>query len=157
MDLLCALPKAEALPCCAEAVLAVPASLFAASAEEEECALPCAALFGLDAFPSLDAFIDSADFDGARAAARARARRLAAGAAAAWLFARRLCSHKWVPTCLTWPGPPRRAAALASMECATDALLQDAWPPRCDVSEATVRGAPRQRGGGPGSACLRRA
>jgi hypothetical protein len=96
MDLLCALPKAEALPCCAEAVLAVPASLFAASAEEE-CALPCAALFGLDAFPSLDAFIDSADFDGARAAARARARaRRRAAARGGLVVCPSLCSHKWV-------------------------------------------------------------
>jgi hypothetical protein len=147
MDLLCALPKAEASPK-EEAVLAMPASFFGASAgEDEECALPCAALFGLDAFPSLDAFIDSADFDGARAGAgaagRARGPRRGGGAAPGCLPVA-LRARGWeVPHADVLHRPAATRAALAGMECATDALMHDAWPPRCDVSEATVRAAPR--------------
>lgn len=93
MEAMCALPPAApasadggasatangAPGACAVLVLAAstPAG-FCQNVDDAVAPLPCAALFGLDAFPHLDEFINSADFDGAcgaRRAARAARRR----------------------------------------------------------------------------------
>jgi hypothetical protein len=130
---------------------ALPASLTACpgsllsdlAAAEAACAaeLPCAALFGVDAFPSLDEFLCNADFDGARARRRRRARR-AGGAPGAPVAPMRKTSAD--------RAGPRRAAALVGME-GCDALL-DVWPPACAAASEEVRRCARgaARRGAPG-------
>ena len=72
--------KTESALCAAPPAQVVAEGHDEAGAVGDTSALPVAALFGLDAFTQLDAFMENEDFDGAARAARGGARARCPGA-----------------------------------------------------------------------------